>query len=579
MKYFVIIILTLFFSPQGYSQPDPSTTAFTGVDVKKKIADKTCDTCKVDFALHAIPEFSYVITGAEHTPPRFRHLLRSSEASHKGIEPNRTVHFISCKKFGISFLPTFISKSGKRTQLYRNFGTEDYNNLEFSAELNGRVLKEWAPLSGLGEDKEYTILGTKDVSGQTISIPWNRTFYAGNFDLKVQDTLNIIVRKIGTKKIIQTICVIRAEDKPTNFVYYQVPLTSQQFSENLQAILNLGSGQPQVHYGDSAKVFWKDYASVGILRFLGLRRNEVIQYSFNNKPDGWRSASSNSSEDVFIVLRDDIKPGTYQHIYLRYKTQPETVHKITLLVKEKPLEIPWRKIAGISAFLLLSGGIGASFWYNRYKQRLGRLKQKNEDVETRLSLLSGQLNPHFLFNSLHAIQGTINSCNPDRANTYISNVAGFMRSVMDSGKQEFVSLKEELKLEEDYLKLEQERKNFSCNITVAPGIEPSLIDFPPLLLQPVLENSIRHAFNTDIPDPVISVNISAADTTLYLELSDNGSTVWSPAAMKEGHGLSLTKKRIAVYNEKLESMFIDIQINYRPERGTVTTFILQNWLA
>ena len=106
MKYFVIIILTLFFSPQGYSQPDPSTTAFTGVDVKKKIADKTCDTCKVDFALHAIPEFSYVITGAEHTPPRFRHLLRSRpsfqkaarELSCTGISEQKTTIILNFRR-------------------------------------------------------------------------------------------------------------------------------------------------------------------------------------------------------------------------------------------------------------------------------------------------------------------------------------------------------------------------------------------------------------------------------------------------------------------------------------------------
>ncbi|MFD2145023.1 histidine kinase [Mucilaginibacter antarcticus] len=71
----------------------------------------------------------------------------------------------------------------------------------------------------------------------------------------------------------------------------------------------------------------------------------------------------------------------------------------------------------------------------RSNKKLAELKRKSEDTETRLTLLSGQLNPHFLYNSLNAIQGTINNGNPERANAYIGHVAKFMRDVMDNGKK------------------------------------------------------------------------------------------------------------------------------------------------
>ncbi|MBC8054118.1 MAG: histidine kinase, partial [Sphingobacteriaceae bacterium] len=233
----------------------------------------------------------------------------------------------------------------------------------------------------------------------------------------------------------------------------------------------------------------------------------------------------------------------------------------------------------ISIFLLAAGSIGFYLWNRRNKQKLAAMKRKNEDVETRLSLLSGQLNPHFLFNSLNAIQGTINSSNPEKANTYIGNVAGFMRDVMDNGRKEFVSLKEELKLEEDYLKLEQERRAFSYNISIAPGLEPSLIDFPPLLVQPVLENSIRHAFKDELYHPALSIEVTRDSNSLCVKVTDNGSTVWNADGVREGHGLSLTRKRIAVYNEKLEGMAIHMAINCHPGSGTITKFTFRNWFA
>ncbi len=149
---------------------------------------------------------------------------------------------------------------------------------------------------------------------------------------------------------------------------------------------------------------------------------------------------------------------------------------------------------------------------------------------------------------------------------------------MDSGKKEFVSLQEELNIEEDYLKLEQQRATFTYAINVAPGLDAGQIDFPPLLLQPVLENSIRHAFNTDNTNPAININIAKNGNNLLVEVSDNGSTGWDVERMSLGHGLSLTKKRMAVYNDKLEAMNIQMQIKYQP-KGTVTTFTFNNWLA
>jgi len=573
-------MLLLDINLRGFNQDRGSADSppYSDIIVKKRINGKVCDTCIADYALHAIPEFSYMLTGARHNYIGHRfNILKVKYKSHQR-EPNKwAIHFISQRNVGISFVPTFILEKGKRIQLYRSYGIEDYNNLEYMVQQNSRVIRPWTPLSALGEDRDNVILGDKKLSGKTISIPWKRTYFAGNFNLNVNDTLDIIVRDIRTKKLIQGISVVRPVDKATNFFYYQLPLKAKTFSINLQDILNMYSGLPDLYSGDSSTVFEKDYSSIGLIRYLNLSYNEEVQYSVE-RPYNWKLVKSIANGDAFIVLGNDMRGGKDHHIYLRYKRQPETIHKITIRVKAKPVEIPWGKVAAICILMIIVGGIAFYLWNKKNKKKISALKRKNEDIETRLSLLSGQLNPHFLFNSLNAIQGSIIS-NPEKANTYIANVARFMRDVMDNGKKEFVSLHEELKLVEIYLKLEQERSQFSYTISVAENIDASSIDFPPLLLQPVLENSIRHAFGKERIRPEITIQIGSVGANLEVKISDNGSTFWNSGKFHEGHGLSLTRKRMAVYNERLDGMSIQMELNYVKGSGTITTFTFHNWLA
>ncbi len=551
-------------------------SGFSGVDVKKTIRGKACNS---EFALNAEPTFSYVMTDAPHTPERFHQLFKDLQETSSGVSENASIHYISTRFIGITFLPNYIIEKGKRIQLYRSFGGDDYEKLEFSAIQRHRLIRHWTSLSTLGEDKEHVFLGSKTLDHKTVTQKWKRTYFAGNFRLAVGDTLYIMVRNIASRKLIKTITIVRPEDKANNFIFYQLPLKGEQLSTNLQHILNYGSGIPEVYSGKVKDSFVKDYGKLGIIRFAGLRRNEVLQYAFENKLESWRSIYPVGPENaVYIVVENDLPAGKTKNIFLRYRSQAETIHKITVSVNNRPIQIPWGKVALFTIVLLLLGGVLFYIWSKRNKRKLEALKRRNEDTETRLSLLSGQLNPHFLFNSLHAIQGTINTSNPDKANAYISNVATFMRDVMDTGKKEFISLEEEIKIEKGYLQLEQERLAFSYTVDISADISASLIDFPPLLLQPVLENSIRHAFGKQFSSPNILIKIYSVASSLIIEVSDNGNTPWNSTAANEGHGLSLTRKRIAVYNEKLKSLPIQMQIKYQTGTGTITTFTFQNWL-
>lgn len=566
------IILVLFmyavsltsFGKQVPSRDNDRQNGLWNVVVKKRVAGQVCDTCKIDFAVDAGPSFTYVMTGSGHTPQRFYALLNRIKAKYKG-EYNASVQLVSNQLVGISFLPNFIIEKGKRIQLYRSYGGEDYSGLEFSATQNGRIIKPWTPLLQLGEDKNYII-------------PGMRSFHAGVFKLAINDSLNITVRNISTKKVIKTITIIRPKNKVDDFLFYQLPAQGEQLSNNLQHILNLSSGIPKTDRGNTSKIFNKDYGTIGILRF-GELGNDVLQYSYKKQPYQWKSIKPlNPDNAAYIILGNDMPGGKEQDIYLRYNSQPEIINEITIRVKQRPFLIPWGKVAMMSIVLLAVGGTWFYLRERRNKQKLAALKHKSEDTEAQLLLLSGQLNPHFLFNSLNAIQGTFNS-SPERANAYIGNVAGFMRDVMDNGRKEFISLQEELQLEAEYLALELERVSFSYSINVASEISPAMIDFPPLLLQPILENSIRHAFNSELTSPTININVFDRENTLQIEITDNGCKSWDSITASEGHGLSLIRKRIAIYNQRLENMPIQMKTNFREGTGTITIFTFQNWLV
>jgi|GEM_PF-907731 len=574
--FFMCAVTELAYCRQKSSVNLNKEPVFKELTVRKKDRGIICDTCVFDFYHHHDGvSCSFVLTGTRGTPWRLSRLRDSVGTPVAGGQSL----IVSGPDISLSFVPDFLEEKGKRTQLYRLRGL-DYSKLEFLTSQNGKIIRSWTAISSLGQPKDFAILGRKSGADQNAYVPWNRSFFAGSFHLAVLDTVVITIRNILTKKIVHDISIFRAEDKATKFLYYQIPVTSSTFSINLQDVLNINAKAFKVYHGDTINVFEKDHAAIGLLRFLFLNKNEQVQYSFKAEPQDWKTIGGINSEDgLFLVLGNDMEAGKDQDIYLRFKSQPETIHKIMIKVKEKPFRIPWMMIAASSCALLAAAGLAFYFWQRANKRKLAKLRQKKEDAEARLALLSGQLNPHFLFNSLNAIQGTLESGNPDRVYNYIGNVAGFMRDVMDNGKKEFISLEEELLLESGYLKLEQERRDFIFHIHVAADLESSQIDIPPLLLQPVLENSVRHAFALDHKNPILNITLSKVGANLVIEVSDNGRNRWDIEGARFGHGLSLTRKRIAVYNERLEGMSIQMEVRYVSEQGTFTTFAFKDWLA
>jgi signal transduction histidine kinase len=166
-------------------------------------------------------------------------------------------------------------------------------------------------------------------------------------------------------------------------------------------------------------------------------------------------------------------------------------------------------------------------------------------VEARLRTLEAELHPHFLFNTLHAISSLVHT-NPDSADRMISRLSDLLRLTFDRSGSAGVSLQEELEFLQKYLEIEQTR--FQDRLSVRFDIDPETLDaeVPRLLLQPLVENAIKHGVSPQPGEGLVQIASRRDGKNLWIEVSDNGVglSAGARARLRSGVGLSNTRDRL-----------------------------------
>ncbi|TNE71700.1 hypothetical protein EP331_08940 [bacterium] len=142
-------------------------------------------------------------------------------------------------------------------------------------------------------------------------------------------------------------------------------------------------------------------------------------------------------------------------------------------------------------------------------------------AESQLTALKNQINPHFLFNSLNSIASLIR-INPEKAEEVTEDLAELFRYSLRSGQHHLTSIEEELDSIETYLRIEKAR--FGERIQYEKIVDDSLLDvqIPSLVLQPLIENSIKHAANKMTESCVIQLRITSIENKVQVSVTDNG---------------------------------------------------------
>ncbi|HEX7174864.1 MAG TPA: histidine kinase [Pyrinomonadaceae bacterium] len=187
-------------------------------------------------------------------------------------------------------------------------------------------------------------------------------------------------------------------------------------------------------------------------------------------------------------------------------------------------------------------------YYNRFRQGELRASQLEARLsQAQLQALKMQLHPHFLFNTLHSISSLVHK-DPEAADKMLARLGDFLRMTLENSGAQEVKLKQELEFLRCYLEIERIR--FRDRLTTEMNIDPKSLDtrVPNLILQPIVENAIRHGVAPRSAPGRIEIESKQHNGTLRIEVRDNGPGLLpnqrADGLLHKGLGLANTKARL-----------------------------------
>jgi signal transduction histidine kinase len=183
------------------------------------------------------------------------------------------------------------------------------------------------------------------------------------------------------------------------------------------------------------------------------------------------------------------------------------------------------------------------YWRGKYESsELGRERALKLATEARLASLESRIHPHFLFNTLNSISSLIHS-DPMQADAQLQRLCALLRFSLDASETPLVTLEQEMKIVRDYLDIEKTR--FGDRLRFTLDVPPALLAFavPPLAVQTLVENSVKHVIAPSRAGGVVSVAASRDGGRLVIVVEDGGPGV---GALLPGHGLDNLQARLDV---------------------------------
>jgi sensor histidine kinase YesM len=200
-------------------------------------------------------------------------------------------------------------------------------------------------------------------------------------------------------------------------------------------------------------------------------------------------------------------------------------------------------------------------YYRKYREREVRASQLEAQLaRAQLDALRMQLQPHFLFNTLNTIS-VLMAEDVALANRLLLRLSDLLRLALRNNESHEVSLREELEFLRNYLEIEQTR--FQDRLTVTFKVEEDAVDaqVPNLILQPLVENAIRHAVAAKATSSLVEISAARRNGEVQLQVRDDGPGISSDAVAANGIGLRNTRERL----EKLYGPFHSFQLT--PAQG------------
>ncbi len=191
------------------------------------------------------------------------------------------------------------------------------------------------------------------------------------------------------------------------------------------------------------------------------------------------------------------------------------------------------------------------------------LKARHKAAELEQKMLRSQMNPHFIFNSLIAIQSYIYKKDPVQAGDFLAKFADLVRIILEGSRVEFVKLEREIKMLDLYFELQNLRfeNRFEYKIEVGNNIDQENLSIPPMLAQPFIENAIEHGLRHKKEMGYVFVAFKKTDNCISLTVEDNGVGRKKASEIEKSQkhksiAMAITKERLEIFRKKFKEKFV-----------------------
>ena len=282
-------------------------------------------------------------------------------------------------------------------------------------------------------------------------------------------------------------------------------------------------------------------ASIELSRLYNIINKSNLSYKFSRKALAYKDS-----------ITKELQEQNTQAISILYKTEKQKREIIILKQKAQlsELKLSRQQNAMIAFIFIIMFLIMFGVWFIHQR----KLKSKLKEIDLEQKLLQARLNPHFIFNSLAAIQNFILQNDKKAASEYIVNFSRLMRNILMGTGTNFILLQNELEILDDYLKLQQLRfqNKFDYFFEISDDIDPETCVVPPMLVQPFVENSIEHGVRDIEIQGIILIKFIKDREYLIIEVEDNGRGLsdQQETEKKKGHISMATK----ITNQRMQNI-------------------------
>ena len=457
--------------------------------------------------------------------------------------------------------------------------TASYDDAGILGLKNGKITRAIGSQQGLTSDicrtltlqNDYLWIGTdKGLNKVSLSRPDEPVMQYTSFD------------GLGSN-VINTVLV----DSP--MVYVGTPVGLSFFNEN------------RINSHSSSRLSWLDISSSG-RSLLDDSARLHLPYKENNIHFEYAGISYTSAGKMnyqYRLLGLDTAWKYTQQTFLDYPTLPSGQYELQIIainkfnIRSEPkilrfeVATPFWRTAW---FLILMALILISVTWFAVTLRIRHIRSRQEEEralirkmnETEHMALQAQMNPHFIFNCLNSIQHYIFDQDIFSANKYLTGFSKLIRATLHNSSRPFVPLEDEVRYLSTYLSLEKLRfkDKMDYSIEVAGDIDTSAVLIPPMLVQPYVENCMRHGLRHKIEGKgYIRISLHWTDDKLIIVVEDNGIGREKAAGYKtiehieyQSRGITLTAERIglinAIYDEAIGVEIVDLKDEEGHAKGT-----------